>query len=173
MREAEVCVVLVNSAASLAKWIRFKEPVAFTGSTRPWRMRVASSLGTFGSGYSLAHISVEWNPQRHRLPAPQCSRSNMMPTKAVQAAVRRLTPVSCISWHRQQIYRFSKMSTMAVGPSQVHFNVYWGALCPMLRLTTHFHLVPMLRIIGALPPLPSAFMASRSKLIFLYIEMNL
>jgi hypothetical protein len=36
------------------------------------------------------------------------------------------------------------------GPPSLLFNGYWG-----LKLTTEFHIVPMLGMCGAVPPLPS------------------
>lgn len=53
--------------------------------------------------------------------------------------------------------------------SGYHFS-FPGYSSPDVKLTTHLHLAPMLRINGAMPPLPNSFMAWKGKTCLFYFQ---
>lgn len=63
------------------------------------------------------------------------------------------------SWHGQETFFYSKASRQAMGPTQTLCN---GHLCCFpkkysswnVKFSTYFHLVPAMRISGAITPLP-------------------
>lgn len=108
-------------------------------------------------------------PSATLLRAPKGSGSNVMPAGAVQTAV--LSPASPDTG--KSFVVSPKCPHRLWGPARLIFSSYWGAVCPVVRLTTHLHLVPMLRISAALPPLPYtlSWQVGVTRY-FLYIEMN-
>jgi hypothetical protein len=49
---------------------------------------------------------------------------------------------------------FTTASRLALEPNQSHVQWESGALSLVVKLTTYLHLVPRLRMFGAIPPLP-------------------
>jgi hypothetical protein len=74
------------------------------------------------------HISVEWNPQRQRRAPLWASRSKEMPTGALQAAVRRVTPASTDTGKRFAFYPECPHRLWA--PARLIFSVYWVGCLP-------------------------------------------
>ena len=58
-------------------------------------------------------------------------------------------------------------------PSSFQFSGYScsfpGIQHPDVKFSIHFHLAPMLRIKGAMPPLPNTFLRGQEKLAFFYL----
>jgi len=65
-----------------------------------------------------------------------------------------MTGVQFLAGAMMEIHLFAIMSRLALGPPSLLSSGYLGLFPQGMKLTTHLHLVPQLRMYGTIPSFP-------------------